>query len=288
MPSSSRRSATELPTFVALTFVLSWAAWLAAASLPSALRSSVFLLGTFAPAIIALLLASLDGDDARGRRRQYDGALDLLRRIGRWRVGARWYLFAFTYMAAIKLLVALITRAVAGAWPRFGETRPVVMIVVIVLSTWAQAGEEIGWRGFALPRLTRRFGLVGASLLLGVIWGVWHLPLFFVPGGDTYGQSFPLFLGEITAMSVTLAWLYWRTGGSLLLVMLLHAAINNTKDIVSSIVPGATNPWAMSSSRTAWLTVGLLWILAAVFAWQMHGVSELASPRATSHPDGDG
>lgn len=264
--------------FFLLTFVLSWAGWLAAAATSTpALRSVLFLVGTFAPAISALLLASLNGDETHGNRQRIRRALDLLRRIGRWRVGGKWYVFAVTYMAAIKLLVALITRVVTGVWPRFGETRPVVMIVAIALSTWAQSGEEIGWRGFALPRLARTFGLVGASLLLGVVWAAWHIPLFFIRAGDTYGQSFPLFLSEVTAMSVALAWLYWRTGGSLLLVMILHAAINNTKDIVPSIVPGATNPWALSPSRTAWLTVSLLWAAAALFAWQMRGVFEVGT-----------
>ena len=66
-----------------------------------------------------------------------------------------------------------------------------------------------------------------------------------------------------------MAWLYWRTGGSLLLVMLLHAAVNNTKDIVPSAVPGATNPFALSTSLVAWLTVALLWICAAYFLIRM-------------------
>lgn len=229
----------------------------------------MFLLGTFAPAIVALALASAD------RAPGETGAMGLVRRIGRWRVGARWYVFAFGYMAVIKLVVALIVRAITGAWPRFGETNALLMAVAIVFSAWAQAGEEIGWRGFALPRLSRRFGLIGASLILGVIWSVWHLPLFFIRAGDTYGQSFPLFMAQVTAMSVALAWLYWRTHGSLLLVMILHAAINNTKDIVPSVVAGASNPLALSPSLTAWLTVGLLWAGAALFARQMRGVAEL-------------
>lgn len=255
--------------FFLLTFALSWAAWFSAAALrDSMLRSTVFLLGAFAPAIIALPLASSSGKG---------GAISLIRRIGEWQVGVRWYVFAMVYMAVIKLLVTLITRAFTGAWPRFGETRPVLMIVAIVFSTWAQAGEEIGWRGFALPRLTHKLGLVGASLVVGVIWAAWHLPLFFVRGADTYGQSFPVFLLEVTALSFALAWLYWRTGGSLLLVMVLHAAINNTKDIVPSVVPGATNPWALSTSLTAWLTLALLWMGAAFFAWQMRDVAELST-----------
>ena len=132
-----------------------------------------------------------------------------------------------------------------------------------------QAGEEIGWRGYALPRLAARFGLARGSVLLGVIWATWHLPLFFIPGTDTPGQSFTVYLLGVTPLSVAIAWLYWRTNGSLLLTMLMHAVINNTTGIVPSIVPAATNPWTLSTSRVAWLTLALLWICAGYFLARM-------------------
>jgi membrane protease YdiL (CAAX protease family) len=143
------------------------------------------------------------------------------------------------------------------------------MAVAIVFSTWVQAGEELGWRGYALPRLAARLGLGPAGILLGVIWATWHLPLFFILGGDTVGQSFPVYLLQVTALSVAMTWLYWKTDGSLLLVMVMHAAINNTKDIVPSAAPGATHPFALSGSLVAWLTLVLLWIAAAAFLFQM-------------------
>jgi membrane protease YdiL (CAAX protease family) len=143
------------------------------------------------------------------------------------------------------------------------------MAAAIVVSTWVQAGEEIGWRGYALPRLAARFGLGRASIVLGVVWACWHLPLFFLRGADTYGQSFVVYLLQVIALSVAMAWLYGRTHGSLLLVMLMHAAINNTKDIVPSAVPGATNALALSPSLVAWLTVALLWLGAGYFLVRM-------------------
>ena len=95
------------------------------------------------------------------------------------------------------------------------------------------------------------------------------MPFFFIPAGDIYGQSFPLYLLQVTAVSVAMAWLYWRTGGSLLLVMLFHAAVNNTKDIVPSAVPGATNSLSFNASLVGWLTVALLWICAVCFLVRM-------------------
>jgi len=225
------------------------------------LSTFLLLLGTFAPGLTALgLTAQFEGNA---------GVLALLGRIGRWRVAWQYYLFAVTYIAAIKLTAALIHRAVTGAWPRFGTEAWYLMAAAIIFSTPVQAGEEVGWRGYALPRLAARFGWAGASLLLGLIWAVWHLPQFFLRQSDTYGQSFLIFVLQVTAVSVAMAWLYARTNGSLLLTMLMHAAVNNTKDIVPSTVPGATHSFGLSASPVAWITVTLLWICAGFFLAQM-------------------
>jgi membrane protease YdiL (CAAX protease family) len=229
------------------------------------------LLGTFAPALVAIGLTAR----AAGRA----GVRALLARLFRWEVPARWYVFAITYFAAIKLAAAVVHRVVTGGWPRFGELPWALMLAATVFSTvvGGQSGEELGWRGYALPRLAAGLGLGGASLVLGVIWALWHLPLFYLRGVDTYGQSFPLYLLQVVAISVTIAWLYWRTNGSLLLTMLMHAAINNTKDIVPSAVMTPGNPFALSTSRLAWLGAGLLWIGAVYFLVRMRGAGALAA-----------
>ena len=133
----------------------------------------------------------------------------------------------------------------------------------IAFSTPFQAGEEIGWRGYALPSLADRFGLGSASVLLGFIWGLWHLPQFFIRDGDSYRQAFPVFVLQVSAMSVAFAWLYARTNGSLFLTMLLHAAINNSKDIVPSGVLGGTDTFGFHGSRISWISLALLCASAA-------------------------
>jgi membrane protease YdiL (CAAX protease family) len=187
-------------------------------------------------------------------------------------VAARWYVFAVVFAAAIKLGAALLHRLTTGKWPAIGDTPLFLIALSLLFSTPMQAGEEIGWRGYALPRLADRFGLARASVLLGVIWAFWHLPFFFIPMSDTFHQSFPVYLLQVTALSVVIAWLYWRTE-SLFLVMLLHASVNNTKDVVPSAVSGASNPLTLSASRVAWLTVALLWVCAAYFLAQMNAGS---------------
>ncbi len=246
---------------------------LAAGVIPSQspLRQPVLLLGVFAPSLVALSMTA--------RAEGAAGVRALLRRVGQWQVAARWYLFAVTYLAAIKLVAALVHRLAMGRWPRFGDVPWYLIIGAIVISTPVQAGEEIGWRGYALPRLTERFGLGLASILLGLIWAFWHLPQFFIPEADTYGQSFIVYVLQVTPLSVAFAWLYARSHGSLLLPMLMHASVNNSKDIVPSATPGATNTFALSASPVAWLTVALLWACAAYLLVQMR---KAAAWRVTS------
>jgi len=252
--------------FFALTFGLSWISWAAYLAISQASMPLLFL-GVFAPSIVAIALTTRDGGSAATKA--------LLGRIFKWDVGAGWFVFAIAYIPAIKLTAALVHRILTGSWPRFGTEPVYLMLAALLISTWVQAGEEIGWRGYALPRLTERFGLAQASVILGVIWATWHLPIFFFPVGDLLGQSFPMYLLQVTALSVTMAWLYWRTGGSLLLVMLFHAAVNNLKDIVPSATPGATNPLVLNASLVGWLTVLLLWIGAAYFLFQMRKIAAL-------------
>jgi len=270
MPSVLRQSIA----FFVLTYAVTWSMWFAWAQMAGAGRWFPFYVGVFAPALVALGLT--------WKEKGEPGVRALLARIFRWQVNGRWYLFAIVYLATIKLLAAVAHRAIAGEWPRFGPEPWLFMVAAILISTWVQAGEELGWRGYAMPRLSARFGLGAASVIVGILWASWHLPLFFNPaGGDTYGQSFPLYLSQVTAVSVAMAWLYWRTGGSLLLVMLFHAAVNNTKDIVPSAVPGATNSLSFNASLVGWLTVVLLWICAAWFLVRMrHATLELLAERS--------
>ena len=236
------------------------------ANLPIELRALV-LIGTFAPAMAALVLTAYSEGAA--------GVRALLGQLIRSRVPVRLYVFAIAYMAAVKLAAALLNRVFTGAWPRFGFDTWYLMIAATLLSTviGGQTGEELGWRGYALPRLAERFGLAGASLVLGVIWALWHLPLFYLHSVDTFGQSFPIYLLQVTAISVAIAWLYWQSGGSLLLTMLMHAAINNTTGIVPSVARIPANPLIPQASLFSNLGALVLWIVAGYFLIRMRGAT---------------
>ena len=262
---ASSSLAASLFLFFTLAFALMWILFFAVAFVPIPARSplggGLILLGAFAPALAAVAVTFR----TEGRA----GVIALLRRITQWRVAANYYVFAFGFMVTIKLTAALIYRASASSWPRFDTSQWYLIPVAVAFSTPFQAGEEIGWRGYALPRLAERFGLASASILLGLIWGIWHLPQFFIREGDAYQQSFPVFVLQVTALSVVFAWLYTRTNGSLLLTMLLHAAINNSKDIVTSGVIGGTATFGFRASRISWIAIVLLWACAAYFSLDM-------------------
>jgi membrane protease YdiL (CAAX protease family) len=275
----------RLAAYFALTFAAAWTAWLAGSALATAAgagpgtgaRALFFLPGTFAPGIVALLVTARTEGGA--------GVRELASGVFEWRVGLRWYLVAIGYMAAAELTVAALHRVLAGAWPAFGAAPWYLMFAAIPLSTPVQAGEELGWRGYALPRLSERLGLPRASVILGIIWALWHLPLFHIAGTDTTGQSFAPYLMGVTALSVAMAWLWWRTRGSLLLVMLMHAAINNTAGLVRSAVPDATHPLAPADAPSAWLTATVLWVAAAYFLTRMRGAAvDRLPPVVTTDP----
>lgn len=267
-----------LITFFLLTFVLTWTVWLALAAMAApgngwfSMGGPVFLLGVFAPAFVALGLTA--------RREGRAGVAHLLARIGKWQVHVGLYLFAIAFTAATKLIAASIHRIATGVWPAFGDTPLPLMLGAILLSTWVQAGEEVGWRGYALPLLATHLGLRGASLLLGVIWALWHLPLFFLHGSGSEGQSFPMYTLHVIALSVAMSWLYWKSDGSLLLVMLMHASVNNTIGIVPAAVPNAADPMSFEGSLVGWATVAVSWVIAALLLLRMRGaeIGAMLSP----------
>ena len=260
----TRESPGWLIVFFVLTFAVTWTLFISvAAAIPATTVPGhvLVLLGTYAPGIVALALTA--------RQTGRDGVRALLARILIANVAAKWYVFAVSYIVFVKLGAALLHRLITGAWPAFG-TEPLYLIpLAIAASTPFQAGEEIGWRGYALPRLADRYGLAASSVVLGAIWALWHLPQFFIAGGDTYQQSFVVWAPQVVAISIAMAWLYAKTGGSLLLVMLMHAAINNAKDIVPSGVPDPRGVFSVNASLIGWLTLGLLWIAATCFLLRM-------------------
>lgn len=267
---TARQAAGGLLPFLVLSYAITWAAFITVARwLPAdtAAGYALVLFGAYTPGMVALLLTAR----AEGRF----GVRALLRRILIADVPVRLYVLALTYIVGVKVVAAIVHRLLWDVWPPFGTGSLALIPLAIVFSTPFQAGEEIGWRGFALPRLADRFGLRTASVLLGIIWAIWHLPQFYIAAGDTYHQSFVVWAPQVVAISIALAWLYAKSGGSLLLVMLMHSAINNSKDIV---VSGAATPpgvFSPNAPAIAWLGLAVMWVWAAYFLTRMPARVEL-------------
>ncbi len=176
------------------------------------------LLGSLVPSSVAIALVAVQYGKA--------GVRKLLHRLLIWRVGFGWW-------AAVVLLSTLAAVAVGLSILVGGESPDVTVVVpgavvLFFLSIFpgSAGGEEIGWRGFALPHLQSARSALTASLALGVVWGVWHLPLYLIGADIRPIGLFAPWVVLTVAMSVILTWVYNGTGGSLLLVVVFHAAAN--------------------------------------------------------------
>lgn len=211
-----------LVTFFLLAFAITWIVWVPrAADVPVGVVGQAW---TWAPAIAAILAAALTG----GR----DAVRDLGARLVRWRVGWQWYLVVILGPAAFSLAVAGVYVLLGGSWaaatpPALREGPLMLLPLFLVILTLTDGlGEELGWRGFALPRLLTRHNALVASLILGVLWALWHLPLVWTEDSVMYHQPLWLLLVDITAKSVLFTWVFLHTRGSVLLAMLFHGATN--------------------------------------------------------------
>ena len=168
-------------------------------------------IAVFGPTIAAVLASRWEA----GR----EGVRALFRQLRSWTVKPGWYLLALTLPGLVfavgRAAYALVPGNVGGPWlyPPTEAQHVAAMLIVPI-------GEEIGWRGFALPRLQRRYGAVKASVILGLLWALWHVPMFLSAGATEASMLtlVPYFLGA----SVLFTWFYNRTGGSLPLAILLH------------------------------------------------------------------
>jgi membrane protease YdiL (CAAX protease family) len=163
-----------------------------------------------------------------------NGIKELLSRLIAWRVNPFWYVFVLIFNFLVMYLPYLICNLFGGSFRLTVNTRllmPLYFLIAIVF--WGPLGEEIGWRGYVQPGLRQKLSLFPTGLIIGAVWGLWHLPLFFIPGSSQYGSSFLSFLISDIALGVVFAWVYERTGGSLLISCLFHAAWNFTNALIT-------------------------------------------------------
>jgi uncharacterized protein len=235
-----------LIVFFVLAYVFSWWSWpLYAFGLSP---SPIIAFGPFLAAILVLALTTGKG-----------GVVTLLRRMVRWRVRPVWYAVALLLPVAISGGAALLNVVVLGAsapspaelgaWSGLVPTFFLLLLVPGIGGAW----EEPGWRGYALPKLQGGHSALLASLILGVVWAFWHLPLMVI--GQIH-LSDPVF---IVAWTVVFTWVFNNTNGSVLIAMLMHNMHNVISGgYFSAMFSGAD--WV----RQGWLLVALWCAVAAI------------------------
>lgn len=226
----------RLACFIALAFALSWYPWVIAI-----VQGRTTGPNPLGPLVAALIVTGLSG-----------GFRELLKSIVRARVG--WLPYAI--VIALPLAFYSISAAVAGT--HLNASGFVERFLFIFL--FVALGEEPGWRGFLLPELERKFSSNTASWIVAAVWGVWHIPLF---GSEFKWEIVPAFLVSVAGVTFFMTWLSHRTGGSVLLPMILHALVNT---IAANV-------------QISWWTNAALWAVAGLLASRsVHSKIVLPSP----------
>jgi membrane protease YdiL (CAAX protease family) len=213
-------------SFFLLAFTISWLGFLPSViGAAEAFGGLNLLVAQFGPAIAGVLVLWYTG----GSLREWAG------RIVHWRVPLRWWIATLAIPVVI-FGVTSVGFVLLGFQPelsRLPDPLTTFLPTLIGLSLIAGLGEEPGWRGFALPRLQAKYGPLGATILLGSVWAIWHLPLLAVDPRASHGITDPLVLVglfTLTAFGILLyaffyTWIYNHTG-SILLMMILHGGFN--------------------------------------------------------------
>jgi uncharacterized protein len=261
-------------SYYAMVFAISWGGILLVVGLgPGGIPAAkeqvgalmpFMLLALFAgPSVAGLVMTSL----VYGRA----GFRNLLTRMTRWRVGARWYALA---LLTAPLLVTATLLALSLTSPEFLPgifTSDDKVTLVLFGIGWGLVGggllEELGWTGFAVPTLLRqRHGVLATGLFVGVLWGAWHFLISFWASGTASGAlslagflpAVLFYVGSLPAYRVLMVWVYDRTSESMLLAMLMHASFSASMLIQQplglALVPGLA--WNLVLAAALWVVVG--------------------------------
>jgi membrane protease YdiL (CAAX protease family) len=198
-----------------------------------------------------------------------EGVRKLLSRLGQWRTGARWYAMAILtgpfLVAAVLFGLSLFDRAFL---PGIVTTNDKFASLIFGIG-WGLVGggllEETGWTGFAVPKLRQRYSVLSTGLIVGILWGIWHFMIAFWASNYLGGVGswimfvagfLAFYLLALPAYRVLLVWVFDRTGGSLPVVMLMHACLSASTLIFQPPTPGAIAlVWNLALGVVLWIIV---------------------------------
>jgi membrane protease YdiL (CAAX protease family) len=206
---------SPLVAYFALVFGIEWLLTLLLSSVVPPMFA--LLIGAWLPNIVGVFVTGV----ANGRA----GLRELFRRVVRWHIGLRWYVIALLLPTSLAFLSIGWYVALGNTMPRFTPGGQLLPILLLAVFTGAM-GEELGWRGTALPRLLARWNALDSSLVLGVVWGLYHLPSFLLSGLPLKGMPLVSFMVAVLGLTTLVTWTFNHTGGSLIPVFLYHMAFN--------------------------------------------------------------
>jgi membrane protease YdiL (CAAX protease family) len=257
---------TAQTLFLAITFVWAWALWgyWVVAMPPGGLQISAAFItcavaGGLAPSLAALAVTALEGRGETWR--------GLIAPLLRWRMDLGALSVALLLVPTTTAVSLFFQGSFIGPlrWPDFA-----LVVMALVWPLLATLGEELGWRGFLLPRLAARFGLLTSALMVGFIWGIWHLPADYVAlkgYGEWFWAAF-LLNGPIvlTAHSIVMAWLWRRTSGGLFAAVLYHLTIT-----ASAMVTPTSASDGLPGVLAAGVGAAVMWLAAILLLFLRRG-----------------
>lgn len=262
-----------VPVYFGLTFVLSWGGMLLAIGSAGGMRGTTpasdprFAWAVMAmlagPSVIGLLMTAL----VEGRT----GLREFVSRLLMWRVGARWYAVAvltapITMAAALMALSFISPAFLPGIF--ISDDKASLLLVSLAVGVSAGVFEELGWTGFAIPTLRRRWSVVTTGLIVGIWWSAWHLlPNLWSSRAAAGNLAIPVYLaatavgifaGYLTAFRVLMAWVYDRTH-SIFVAMVMHVSITASLLVLNPLEIAGAHLQAYS-----FVLAGTLWVIVAV------------------------
>jgi membrane protease YdiL (CAAX protease family) len=231
----------SLVLFFIITFIWTWACYapiVVSRNSPYQMPWMILLiLGGAGPSIVGIAMVILTFDKAQ--RREYWRRCFSFRRIS-----LRWWLVIFLVFPATLTVGIAIELWLGGSLPGMNQftdlmAAPVMLPLAAFISFMSGPwSEEFGWRGYALEPITKRFGAIKGTVALGILWGAWHLPLYFMPA-TWHGQmgfrlaGFWTFMTLSIGLSMVMTWVYQNTNRSILSGMLIHFASNFSAQLIA-------------------------------------------------------
>ena len=253
----------DILIFIGLVLGLSWLQFVPpylegsmGVDLPRGIGIALGAVFMFSPVVAALVLVTWGSVT--------ESPVSFLRQRLRWRVPAIWYVIAFLAFPVLTIIATAVF-TLQGESVGLNDTVLTLLVLVFTYGLVANLFENYGWRGYLQEGLQAGQSALVASLLVGVVWGLWHAPLVLVDSAPLSAIPFGRYMALLVGLSVLIGWVYNETGGSVLLVALMHCTFNGSIGLVTvSLIDSGRDVAGFITITTIviWVAVGALLVWA--------------------------